>query len=114
MINHNPKGHRCLQDYGIYNPLIPIKHQQVRNMTEKNGPKFEIRSGAMKVTAWENERKRQDGSTYTATSFVLTKSYKDEDADEWKETKNLSLNDLPRASVLLSRAFEKEIISQDR
>lgn len=66
------------------------------------GPLMRFRSGAVSATVWENARK--DGSVYP--SVKLSRSYRDKQTQEWKETSSFSLNELPVVAILARKAFE--------
>jgi len=66
----------------------------------KNLPEKKFRAGAITVTVWRNETEKGSYS-----SVQLERSYKDKD-NNWKKTNSMRLNDLPRASLLLNKAYE--------
>lgn len=66
------------------------------------GPVMRFRSGAVSATVWENQRK--DGSNYP--SVKLSRSYRDKQTQEWKDTSSFSVNDLPVVAILARKAFE--------
>ncbi len=63
-------------------------------------PEQKFRAGLISATVWNNEK---DGKEFKTVSFE--KNYKDKEG-EWKTTNSLSANDIPRALVVLSKAFE--------
>lgn len=75
-------------------------------------PKKKYRAGQISVTVWENTRKDNEGKEYTTDSYQVTKSYKD-DKDEWKETNNLQLTDLPKLISLLQTAYAEGLIKTE-
>ena len=66
------------------------------------GPVMRFRSGAVSATVWENQRK--DGGTYP--SVKLSRSYRDKQTQDWKDTSSFSVNDLPVVAILARKAFE--------
>ena len=66
------------------------------------GPVMKFRSGSVSATVWENPRK--DGTLFP--SVKLTKSYRDRQTQEWKDTSSFSVNDLPVVAILARKAFE--------
>ncbi len=66
------------------------------------GPIMRFRSGAVSATVWENQRK--DGGTYP--SIKLSRSYRDKQTQDWKDTSSFSVNDLPVVAILARKAFE--------
>lgn len=72
---------------------------------EKNKPTKKFRAGAVCATIWSNQAVGKDGKPRTFASVNLERSYKDK-GGEWKTTHSLGDSDLPKAIVLLSKAFE--------
>ena len=68
---------------------------------EKNMPEKKFRAGAVSATVWKNQSK--EGNEFSSVSFE--KGYKDAKG-EWKATSHLNVNDLPKALVVLGKAFE--------
>ncbi len=66
------------------------------------GPVMKFRSGAVSATVWENARK--DGTLFP--SVKLSRSYRDRQTQDWKETSSFSVNDLPVVAILARKAFE--------
>ena len=66
------------------------------------GPVMRFRSGSVSATVWENPRK--DGTLFP--SVKLTKSYRERQTQEWKDTSSFSVNDLPVVAILARKAFE--------
>ena len=66
------------------------------------GPVMRFRSGAVSATVWENQRK--DGGSYP--SIRLSRSYRDKQTQDWKDTSSFSVNDLPVVAILARKAFE--------
>lgn len=68
----------------------------------KNMPLKKFRAGPVVATVWNNQTK--DGeSEYKTVSFE--RSYKDQEGN-WKTTNSLRTNDLPKASLVLQKAYE--------
>lgn len=72
--------------------------------TPKNGPEHKIRAGAIVATVWKNEQKGEHGP-YAFYTVTLERSYKDKDG-AWKNTSSLRAADLPKASLVLNKAYE--------
>ncbi len=69
---------------------------------ENNLPEKKFRAGAVTATIWKNTS--NDGeSEYNTVSFE--RSYKDKN-DEWQTTNSLRVNDLPKAKLVLEKAYE--------
>ena len=67
-------------------------------------PLKKIRSGAISATIWENHQEK-DGKQFSFQSVTLERNYKDKD-DNWQSTNNLRSLDLPKAILVLQKAYE--------
>jgi len=70
-------------------------------MSEKKRPEKKFRAGAVTATIWKNQT--EDNKEYSTVSFE--RSYKDKNG-EWKTTNSLRVNDLPKAAMVLNKAYE--------
>ncbi len=81
-----------------------MTQSQSREETGQAGnlPVKKFRAGAISATVWNNTTK--DGeSEYKTVSFE--RGYKDPDG-VWKSTSSLRMSDLPKASLVLQKAYE--------
>lgn len=67
-------------------------------------PEKEFSSGAIRATIWNNETQKE-GKPINFHTVSFERSYKDRNGD-WKTTSALRVNDIPRASLVLSKAYE--------
>lgn len=72
---------------------------------DKNTPEKKIRASPISATIWANEVKTKDGETRLYRTVTLERAYKDKDG-VWKSTGSLRTNDLPKAILVLNKAFE--------
>lgn len=79
---------------------------------EKNKPVKKYRAGAVSATVWNNQGKQEDGKEFSYSSISLERSYKDR-AGAWQTTNSLRINDLPRAEMVLHRAYEFLVLNKD-
>ena len=63
------------------------------------GPIKEFKAGPIRAAIWENATDK--GKFHTVT---LSRSYKGDDG-EWNSTNNFRINDLPKAELVLRRAY---------
>jgi hypothetical protein len=70
-----------------------------------NKPEAKFRAGTITATVWTNERQSKDGTPIAVSSVSFEKRYKDKDGT-WKGTKSLFAQDLPRAIMVLTKAYE--------
>ena len=71
---------------------------------KKNLPKKTIRVGAIAATIWKNEITNNNEKTFYF-SVSLNRNYKDKDGN-WKNTTSLRSSDLPKAMLVLNKAYE--------
>jgi len=69
-----------------------------------NTPKKTFRAGAISATVWNNSTDK-NGETVEYSTVTFERSYKDADGS-WKTTNSLRVNDLPKASLVLNKAYE--------
>ena len=74
-------------------------------------PEKQFRAGAVRAAIWRNEVD-QNGRTVVRHSVRLTKRYCDRDG-QWKDSDTLFVNDLPRARLVLDKAFEYIVLKGD-
>ena len=75
-------------------------------------PEKKFSTGAISVAIWKNQAKSkegQDGEYYTVS---LQRSYKDKN-DKWQTTSSLRVNDLPKASLVINKAFEYLVLREN-
>lgn len=73
-------------------------------MSDKK-PDAKFRAGTISATVWTNQATGKDGQPRTFSSVSFEKSYKDKDG-AWKTTKSLNKQDVPKAVVVLQKAYE--------
>ncbi|HIH04643.1 TPA: hypothetical protein HA281_04675 [Candidatus Woesearchaeota archaeon] len=70
-----------------------------------NLPEKRFSTGAVSATVWKNIGNGKEGPVeYRTVSFQ--RSYKDKKDDTWKTTSSLRLHDLPKATLVLQKAYE--------
>ncbi len=72
---------------------------------DKNTPEKTFRASPVSASVWANEVKTKDGETKLFRTISLERTYKDKD-DQWKKTNSLRVNDLPKAILVLNKAYE--------
>ena len=78
-------------------------------MKEKNLPEKKFRAGSIKATIWKNVAQKENKTVeYRTVSFE--RIYKDRN-DEWQSSNSLRVNDLPRAILVMSKAYEYLILN---
>ncbi len=66
----------------------------------KQQPEKKFKAGAVSATVWKNTSEKGEYS-----SIQLARAYKDKDST-WKHTNSFNANDLPKAIVVLNKAYE--------
>ena len=61
-------------------------------------------AGGISATIWSNQ-KYMNGQKVTLHSVSLQRSYKDKNG-EWKNSANMRITDLPKAQLVLDKAYE--------
>lgn len=89
---------------------VPTTKEQINAQSEegassKNLPVKRFRAGAISATVWENQTVTKNGEVATFYTVSLDRSYKDE-SGEWQHTASYRVNDLPRAKLVLEKAYE--------
>lgn len=78
-------------------------------MGENNTPIKKFRAGAISASIFKNNGKRKNGEDVEFNTIQLQRAYKDKN-DEWQNTSTLRVNDLPRAALLLGKAYEHLVL----
>jgi len=68
-------------------------------------PEIKFSTGALQVTVWKNQGQSKTGESSEYKTISFGRRYKDTKGD-WKSTNSLRVSDLPKAVVLLNKAFE--------
>ena len=83
-----------------------IKTETIGNMPEK---KFS--TGSLVATVWENQGKNKEGDDVSYRTVSFQRRYMDKNGD-WQSTNTLRINDLPKASLVLQKAFEYLVMKE--
>jgi hypothetical protein len=78
--------------------------------TGKNLPEMKFRAGAVTATVWQNTGMK-DGEATSYNTISIERSYKDKN-DAWQSTNSMRINDLPRAALVLKKAYEYLVLNQ--
>ena len=68
-------------------------------------PEKKFSTGGLTATVWQNQGKSKTGEEVSFRTVSFQRRYMDKDG-EWKSTSTLRVNDLPRASLVLQKAYE--------
>ena len=75
-------------------------------------PVKKYRAGGIVASVWENKGKDKNGNETKFNTVSMDRSYKDQD-NEWQKTSSLRKNDLPKAVLVLNKAFEFLSLAND-
>lgn len=84
--------------------LMPKTLKNKRRKKKMTKPEQKFRVGCVSATIWNNEAKK-DGKIKEFKTVSFERNYKDKDGD-WQATSSLNINDLPKAMVVLGKAYE--------
>lgn len=70
----------------------------------KNAPEKKFVAGPIAATIWKNSSMK-DGKEFFFETVSLERSFKDKNG-EWKSTSNMRVNDLPKAAMVMNKAYE--------
>ena len=70
-----------------------------------NIPEKKFRAGAISATVWKNQGQNQDKEQITYKTVSFERNYKDNKGN-WQTTSSLRINDLPKAVLVLGKAYE--------
>ena len=76
-----------------------------------NKPEKIFQHGAVRAAIFVNERER-DGQMFTKKQVSFQKVYRDKEGD-FKSTSSLEINDLPKAVVVLQKAYDYLTVRQE-
>ena len=71
----------------------------------KQLPEKKFSTGAICATIWKNNGSSKSGVPVEYRTIQLDRRYKDKEGN-WQSTASLRLNDLPKASLVLQKAYE--------
>ena len=107
LFEKNPKGKVKQMEKQNINQIV----KQIEKQVEKqNLPEKKFSTGSIQVTVWKNQVKAKDGKDHEYRTFSFLRRYRDQ-AGEWKSSCTLRINDLPKAVVALSKAYEFAVLS---
>jgi hypothetical protein len=90
---------------------METKKEIKKSADEKNLPEKKFSTGAISATIWNNQGVQKTGEAVAYKTISLQRRYKDK-AGVWKSTNYLRLNDLPRAALVLNKAYEYLLLKE--
>ena len=78
-----------------------------------NIPEKKFSTGGLTATVWQNQGKSKTGEEVSFRTVSFQRRYMDKNG-EWQSTNTLRTNDLPRASLVLQKAYEYLVMKELR
>lgn len=75
-------------------------------------PEKKFSTGVISATIWKNQGQSKTGDKTEYRTITLQRRYTDKDG-KWQSTNSLRLNDLPKAALVLNKAYEYLVIRDD-
>ena len=76
-----------------------------------NLPEKKFRAGAISATVWLNKGQKATGEDTEYRTIAIERSYTDKEG-KWQSTNSMRLNDLPKAGVVLQKAYEYLVLQE--
>jgi hypothetical protein len=83
----------------------------VETIKEGNYPGKKYRAGAISATVWKNKGQRANGEETEYKTVSIERCYTDKEGN-WQTTNSLRTNDLPKAVVVLQKAYEYIVLNE--
>jgi len=84
---------------------------KIETETVGNLPEKKFSTGALVATVWQNQGKSKEGEDVSYQTVSFQRRYKDKKGD-WQSTSTLRVNDLPKASLILQKAYEYLVMKE--
>lgn len=85
-------------------------------MSSENGnmPEKKFSTGAISATIWKNNgTNKKTGEEIEYRTVSLQRRYKDKEGN-WQTSNSLRINDLPKASLVLNKAYEFVVLREQQ
>lgn len=86
--------------------------KQLNQQEEKQKPEGHVRCGSVKVTAWKNTAKNQQGEEYERYNFQVERSYLDRKTNKWETTNSFTGAQLSDLATAVNAARQKFLVSE--
>ena len=84
---------------------------RVNKMETKNVPEKKFSTGVITATIWQNQGKGRNGEPVSYRTVSLQRRYKDKNG-VWQTANSLRVNDLPKAALVLQKAYEYLVLRE--
>jgi hypothetical protein len=93
-----------MQSYTFEKTKNPVQQQS------SSAPLRSFRSGAIQVAIWENTNVGPNGQPMKFQTVTFERRYRDKEG-KWQKTNSLRVNDLPKAALILQKAYEYLVLN---
>ena len=90
--------------------LVNMEKAKIESVTG-NMPEKKFSTGGLTATVWENQGKNKEGLDVSYRTVSFQRRYMDK-SGEWQSTNTLRVNDLPKASLVLQKAYEYLVMKE--
>jgi hypothetical protein len=87
------------------------KAMEAMQMNQENIPEKKFSTGVINATIWRNKGISKTGNPVEFRTVSLQRRYTDKN-NEWKSTNSLRTNDLPKAILVLNKAYEHIVLKE--
>ena len=91
-----------------------VEAKQIKDVKENHLPEKRFSAGAIAVTVWNNVLIDKLGAERSYRTISFERRYLDKATNQWKSSNSLRVNDLPKASLILDRAYEYIVLKHEQ
>ncbi|MGV8168644.1 MAG: hypothetical protein ACP5N3_01160 [Candidatus Nanoarchaeia archaeon] len=84
---------------------VGVKTPSVSDIMGKKHPDQKFKAGSVSATIWVNQGTDNEGKPTTYKTIAFERSYLDKEGN-WQTTNSLRSSDLPKAILVLTKAYE--------
>jgi len=84
---------------------VGVKVPSVSDILGRKQPEQKFRAGSVSATIWLNHSQDKDGKQVSFKTVNFERSYMDKNGN-WQSTSALRVSDLPKAILVLNKAYE--------
>src|SRR3989344_3454389 len=88
--------------------VVPLAQKEQKS---GNLPETKFRAGAVSATIWRNHGQKVNGEESEYKTVSIERSYTDKEG-KWQSTNSLRITDLPKAQVVLQKAYEHVVLQE--
>ena len=90
---------------------VLVKEVKIAEGPSGNLPEKKFRAGAITATIWLNKGHNNNGEETEYRTISLERNYTDKEG-RWQSTNSFRVNDLPKANVVLNKAYEYLVLAE--